>query len=458
MKVAGIIAEYNPFHNGHAYHIEEVRQKTGADYVVVVMSGNFVQRGAPAILDKYTRTKMALLGGADLVIELPVVAATASAETFARTGVALLNTLDCVTHLGFGCETDDIELLDRLASLFADEPEEYKATLSSYLKEGLSFPVARAKSATEYFKKNNIIESNAESNIEGTIENNIGNVPTENRSIEDILNSPNNILAIEYLKALKKMNSSIQPCPILRQGCGYHDLTDNKSYASATAIRKRLLENMSFETDFINQLELDSINQLGSDSLNQFLHRQIPDTALPVFIDALRQSCPLQEDDFSNLLHYKLSLEQKDFSVYADVKEDLANRIENLIESYTHFSSFIEEVKAKNMTYTSISRGLLHILLNIRQSDMTLLEDLNYAPYIRLLGFRKQSAQLLKLLKSTSTPILSQLAKDQYQLSDNARHLLQLDIASAHIYTRVNNEKCARFDSKNEYRTPLIYV
>lgn len=442
MKVAGIIAEYNPFHNGHAYHIEEVRQKTGADYVVVVMSGNFVQRGAPAILDKYTRTKMALLGGADLVIELPVVAAIASAETFARTGVALLNTLGCVTHLGFGCETDDMELLNHLASLFVDEPEDYKATLSSYLKEGLSFPVARAKSATEYFKKNNIIESNVESNIEGTIENNIENVPTEKRSIEDILNSPNNILAIEYLKALKKMDSAIQPCPILRQGCGYHDLTDTESYASATAIRKRLLDDASLE----------------SDSLNQFLQTQIPDAALPVFMDALKQSCPLQEDDFSNLLHYKLSLEQEDFSVYADVKEDLANRIENLIESYNHFSSFIEEVKTKNMTYTSISRGLLHILLNIRQSDMTLLEDFDYAPYIRLLGFRKQSAQLLKLLKSTSTPILSQLAKDQYQLSDNARHLLQLDIASAHIYTRVNNEKCARFDSKNEYRTPLIYV
>lgn len=442
MKVAGIIAEYNPFHNGHAYHIEEVRQKTGADYVVVVMSGNFVQRGAPAILDKYTRTKMALLGGADLVIELPVVAATASAETFARTGVALLNTLGCVTHLGFGCETDDTELLDRLASLFADEPEEYKVALSSYLKEGLSFPVARAKSASKYFKKNTVIENNTENNIENITENDIENVSVKKPSIEDILNSPNNILAIEYLKALKKLNSSIQPCPILRQGCGYHDLTDNKSYASATAIRKRLLEDASLETN----------------SINQFLQTQIPDTALPVFIDALRQSCPLQEDDFSNLLHYKLSLEQKDFSVYADVKEDLANRIENLIESYTHFSSFVEEVKTKNMTYTSISRGLLHILLNIRQSDMTLLEDLNYAPYIRLLGFRKQSAQLLKLLKSTSTPILSQLAKDQYQLSDNARHLLQLDIASAHIYTRVNNEKCARFDSKNEYRTPLIYV
>ena len=211
MKVAGIIAEYNPFHNGHAYHIEEVRKKTGADYIIAIMSGNFVQRGGPAIVDKYTRTKMALLGGADLVIELPVVAATASAETFARCGVAILNSIGVVTHLGFGCETDDLELLHALANLFVEEPKEYQELLSSYLKEGLSYPAARAKAAGEYFQKfvadTSITNRNSTHNVyaDGIIDNTL--------NIEATLNNPNNILAIEYLKALKQINSTIKPCP-----------------------------------------------------------------------------------------------------------------------------------------------------------------------------------------------------------------------------------------------------
>ncbi len=418
MKVAGIIAEYNPFHNGHAYHIEEVRKKTGADYIIAIMSGNFVQRGGPAIVDKYTRAKMALLAGADLILELPVIAATASAETFARCGVAILNAIGVVTHLGFGCETEDLKLLDQLATLFAGEPSEYQELLSSFVKKGLSYPAARASAAAAYLESIGL-----------------GNVNT----VEEALNNPNNILAIEYLKAIKQLGSSMKPCPILRQGNGYHDQTATGSYGSATAIRKEILAS---EYSLIHN----------------FLKQQIPACCADVLSDAIKSVGPVTENDFSGLLHYKLCLEKNDFLDYADVRDELANRILNLQENYTSFSCFIEDLKTKNMTYTSISRGLLHILLDIKKTDMEILSQLNYAPYIRILGFRKASSLLLNELKHSHIPVIAQLAKDQKDLEDLALRVLELDISSAHIYNVIKGTKGSPNNCKNEYRTPLIYI
>ena len=439
MKVAGIIAEYNPFHNGHAYHIEEVRKKTGADYIIAIMSGNFVQRGGPAIVDKYTRTKMALLGGADLVIELPVVAATASAETFARCGVAILNSIGVVTHLGFGCETDDLELLHALANLFVEEPKEYQELLSSYLKEGLSYPAARAKAAGEYFQKfvadTSITNRNSTHNVyaDGIIDNTL--------NIEATLNNPNNILAIEYLKALKQINSTIKPCPILRQGNHYHDEDLSGSISSATAIRRNMLE-----------LEVSTMEY------ENLLLKYIPQICLDILLESLKLCPPIIENDFSSLLHYKLYLEQNDFRNYSDVKDDLANRILNLQESYVSFTVFIDEIKTKNMTYTNVSRALLHILLDIKKSHMNDLTSSNYAPYIRVLGFRKSSSLLLNKLKNSSIPVVAQLAKDKKGLNDTALRLLQLDISSAHIYNLMKINKSGLSIEKNEYRTPLFYL
>lgn len=420
MKVAGIIAEYNPFHNGHAYHIEEVRKKTGGDYVIVIMSGSFVQRGGPAIVDKYTRTKMALLGGADLVIELPVVAATASAETFARCGVSILNSIGVVTHLGFGCETDDLELLHALANLFVEEPTEYQELLSSYLKEGISYPAARAKAAGAYFPKS--------------------------FDIETTLNNPNNILAIEYLKALKQTGSAIKPCPILRQGNHYHDESITGNISSATAVRKKMYE--------IEEYHYGKVYC----PLADFFQKHIPSACTDTLIEYLKLYPPITEDDFSRLLQYKLCLEQNDFRDYIDIKNDLANRILNLQENYVSFSHFIDEIKTKNMTYTGVSRALLHILLNIKKSDMNDLAASNYAPYIRILGFRKSSSPLLNELKNSSIPVMTQLAKDIKELNDTALNLLQLDISSTHVYNLIKTNKSGLSIEKNEYRTPLIYI
>ena len=199
MKVAGIIAEYNPFHKGHQYHIEETRKQTGADYVIAVMSGDYVQRGEPAIADKYMRTRMALSGGADLVIEMPVIYATASAEYFATAGIGILDRLGCVDYLSFGSEWADVEDYSSYATLFLEEPEEYRQILQEQLKRGKSFPEARAFTAGKL-----LFDSKPETAVE-------------------FLKEPNHILGLEYIKALRRRNSSIQPITVKRKGNHYHE-------------------------------------------------------------------------------------------------------------------------------------------------------------------------------------------------------------------------------------------
>ena len=194
MKTIGIIAEYNPFHNGHAYQIAELKRKTNADFVVIAMSGDFVQRGAPAIIDKYCRAEMALLCGADLVIELPAVWAVSSAEDFAMAGVTLFDKMGCIDGICFGAESDQLPQLKSIAGVLAEEPDIYRSALSSYLKKGLAFPAARAAALSDYFKS------------------------TGMNFLISILDTPNNILAVEYLKALKRRNSAMTPILIPRRG------------------------------------------------------------------------------------------------------------------------------------------------------------------------------------------------------------------------------------------------
>ena len=210
MRIVGIIAEYNPFHNGHQYHIEKSLELTGADAAVVVMSGNFIQRGAPAIMPKHSRAKMALKNGASLVIELPVPYATGSAEYFAYGAVSLLDDFGCVDALCFGSECGNLNLLKTLAKILVKEPAEYKELLSCYLKQGNSFPLARQYAMRDYLHSD---------------------------QVNDILAEPNNILGIEYLKALYRLNSTIEPYTIQRVSSHYHDQELQESYSSASAIR-----------------------------------------------------------------------------------------------------------------------------------------------------------------------------------------------------------------------------
>ena len=207
MRVVGIITEYNPFHNGHKYHIERAKKITGADYVIAVMSGNFVQRGHPSIIDKYARSMMALSNGVDIILELPVCYATSSAEFFALGAVTLLDRLGIVDYICFGSESGDIKVLKKLARLFNNPGEDFQVNIFSYLKEGLSYPAARAKAAAQLLSPNDISSSNP--------------------SLIDAISEPNNILGIEYIKALDKINSSMTPITISRKDAHYHDKNIN---------------------------------------------------------------------------------------------------------------------------------------------------------------------------------------------------------------------------------------
>jgi predicted nucleotidyltransferase len=407
MIVNGIIAEYNPFHNGHQYHIAQSKAATNADYTIVVMSGNFLQRGLPAIADKHTRTKMALAGGADLVLELPSLYATASAEFFAAGGVSILDALQVVTHLSFGSEEGQTEPLMNVAALLSREDAPYQSALKSYLKQGFSFPEARTTALTECFP--------------------------ELAQQSTLLNSPNNILGIEYCKALLRRNSNITPCTIKRLGAGYHDTDTTGETASAQAIREALL----------------------TDRGDQVSKRHMPEEALQI-LRTYRKDYPAEcSETLSGMLYYKLLSElATGFANYLDVSDDLSDRIIKRLHTYRDFSSFCDSLKTKELTYTRISRSLIHILLNIKKQDMALYRE--QAPYARILGFQKQAAPLLKVLnEKASIPLITSLADAEKTLPESALYLLKKDIAASQLYlglTALSNHKTA----ENEYSIPLV--
>ena len=233
MKTVGIIAEYNPFHKGHAYHLQKAKELADADYAVVVLSGDFVQRGGPAIVDKYLRAEMALRSGADLVLELPVSYAAGSAEAFAQGAVSVLEAVGCVDALCFGSEAGGLSALLSYARLFEEEPPAYRELLKEALRQGFSFPAARSRAAEEY---RNLTERILPCCADDA----------DCRRSASLLEEPNNILGVEYCRALIRRNSSIRPLTLPRRSSGYHDLSLDTEMASASAIRERKLrENRS---------------------------------------------------------------------------------------------------------------------------------------------------------------------------------------------------------------------
>lgn len=434
MTVLGIIAEYNPFHKGHAYQIETLRKETGADYVIIAMSGNFVQRGAPALVDKYTRTRMALLNGADLVLELPVVYACASAELFAKGGVMLLQSTGVVSHLGFGAESSDLSLLQEIADTLCENPPAFSKKLQQELKNGLSFPAARA-AALE------LALTDAENGLSmdsASEENNrsIDSLSANFSQIRQVLSSPNNILAIEYLKALNSLNSDIQPALLLRKGAGYHDMKlpdSSAGFCSASAIRTYLKNGQS-----------------------------VPCNVMPESAHRLLTSYPhdyLFEDDFSQLVHYKLLTESPEsLASFADSSIDLANRMYHNRHSFESWSQFCELLKSKNTTYTRISRLLLHLILNITTSDYSALEQREAVPYLRVLGFRKAAAPLLSRIKETgNASLLTGISGVENQLSFDALSILQKDVTASDLYHLALTSKGGR-NLLNDYRHPVVTV
>lgn len=442
MKIAGIIAEYNPFHNGHAYQIGQLKEKTGADYIVAAMSGDFVQRGAPALMDKYARTNIALSSGVDLVIELPALWASASAEHFAAAGVALFDQMGCVDYLCFGAETENLPLLVSAAEILAEEPTAYQAALSSYLKNGMSFPLAREQALLEYCAKNNR-----------------RNVFFRSDELQMILSSPNNILALEYLKALHRRKSTITPILIKREGAGYHEESINVKNASASAIRKLLCSAeftdkraagsnagtaayKSTKTAAYTDTEAAARETITS-ALTNALPKPSYDTVL-----SYQESSPfLTADDFSGILGYRLlCCDRNSLSATADCNADIANRLVHNRFAACSFTQFCELMKSRDITYSRMSRILMHLILDHTKADYDLGASLDYVPYLRILGFRKKTAAsseplLSCIKKSAEIPLISKLAAAKNLLSKEALILLKKDIFAANLYEQVKFQK-----------------
>ena len=410
MKVGAIIAEYNPFHNGHKYQIEKFRREQDIDYIIVIMSGDFTQRGEPAWMPKHLRARTAIMGGADLVLELPVYYATGSAAVFAEGAVAHLNALNCVDALSFGCEGFDaeaghLEWLERISDILMDEPERYKESLSHSLKCGLSYPAARAEALSE------LIE------------------------MPELLAAPNNILALEYITALKKSCSSIQPIPVARKGNGYHDPDSDCFFASASAIRRAI------------QCENDIDLQEG-----------LPETSRKIIAAGFQRELPMRPEDLSSMFAASFLCSASDLSRYMDVTEEIANRMLSFFKNYRSLPDFLMKIKNRAFTYSRLCRCAAHILLELDKETFVRAQADDYAYYARVLGFRKDAAPLLGYMKkNTAIPILTKMSSYPETLSGNGRRLLEADIRAADYYRTALQVKYGQ-TLKNEFNQEIIIL
>lgn len=450
MNIVGIIAEYNPFHRGHEYQILKLKELCQADYVIIAMSGNFVQRGIPALMDKYSRTLMALSCGADLVLELPALFATASAEYFAGGGVSLLNSTGIVTHLGFGVETDNRRLLSELAAILSKEPEPYREFLRKELKSGSSFPVARSAALRHFISDAAFahFQPQADSTKCAKPQLHISSL----HEIEETLALPNNILALEYLRALADSHSSIVPVPILRKGKGYHDPGFGKAGTdpeySFPAVRQESHPPIT-EHDFCSASAIRSCLKNGSSP--------VPETAMPKASYHILRNYPhpfLFEDDFSALLHYELLTDDTGrLAAWADSSPELARRLTAEREFFTDWSNFCQHIKTKNITYARLSRLFTHMLLHIRQEDC---QTLAAPSYLRILGFRETAAPLLTALKSgSSLPLITSPSDAGHLLSPDAKKLLGFDLRATDLYRLCLTSK-GDCTLKNDYKQQIV--
>lgn len=409
MKTVGIIAEFNPFHNGHAYLINQAKRETGADHAVIIMSGNFVQRGAPAFMDKFSRTSIALSNGADLIIELPTSYSIASAAYFATGAVKMLDKLNIIDHLCFGCETDNTELLSLIADIIIKEDDCYASTLQSYLKNGFSFVKSR---------ENAIIKSLSLSGVTISAE-----------EISHILNSPNSILAIEYIKALKQAGSPIVPYPIKRTDSGYHSNRIENGFASASAIR--------------NMYSKKSV--LTFNNLRETMSMIVPLNCISLLEENFQISYPVTRNDFSNLIGNSLindKYEQGILDQLFDSTPDLINRIRNLASTFIDAETFINDCNSPSFTSGRIARILFYSLINYTKNDFFTFKRDDYVYYYRILGFRKSHAELLTAIKNSSDyPLISKLPKAEELLNPNGMRMLSLNKMADELYRMVVSTK-----------------
>ena len=388
-RVLGIIAEYNPFHNGHLYHIAKSKEETGAQYVVAVISGNFVQRGNTSIVNKWTKARMALLNGADLVIELPTVYSISSAENFAEGAIKILNSLGIVDTLSFGMEAKDISTLNNIANVLYSEPKEYVTILSHELKKGNSFPKARENALMMYL--NDI------------------------KRYANIMAGSNNILGIEYLKALKRTKSTINPVGIKREKVLYNDKYIVDEFASATAIRKMLMTK-----------QLGDISKVMPRNSYLLLGEELKKGHYVIDISRF------EKEIICNLR--RMSIE--DIAKLPDVSEGLENSIKNAADSCNTIEELINIVKSKRFTQTRIQRILLYSLLGITKKQMDI--SRKTVPYVRVLGFNNKGKELISEMMRLNPKLNVITSVKKYidtVANRNLKEMLETDILATNVYT-----------------------
>ena len=385
--ILGIVSEYNPFHNGHLMHLNYSKDLTKADFTIAIMTGNFVQRGDTSLIDKWTKTEMALKAGIDLVIELPTVYATSSAENFADGAIKILDSLGIVDYLSFGSELGELGPIDAVASVLAREPKDLSNLITRQLKSGLSYPKAREIALNMYFGTSPIYT--------------------------EVLQNPNNILGVEYLKAIKRRRSHIKAFTVKRDYSDYNSTTVKKGIASATAIRT-MIQNKK------------SINRVVPFETYELLERQAKQGKLVPSITVFEKE----------IIYTLRKMTLQEIAALPDVSEGLENRIKLAVNSYNDLPSVIAAIKTKRYTQTRIQRILLHALLGITQKDIN--ASKRAIPYIRILGFNKHGKRIISAIakENPKLKIIVSVKKFMEACNDNTlRNMLSKDIFASNIYT-----------------------
>ena len=394
MKNYAIISEFNPFHNGHAYLVKSCREH-GATHITAVMSGNFVQRGEPAIFPKHIRALTALKNGVDLVIELHLPFAVSNAQQFAENGTSVADAMNCVDCIAFGSECGDITSLNELSSLIISE--NFQKKLKEQISTGISYPSALTNT-----------------------------MKIINPSLVPLMSEPNNILGIEYIKAVYKLGSPIKPVTFKRIGDSYNDTSASSEFASAASIRRLIYENKSFK-------------------------KYVPENSVDILLSEIEKGniASLSENERGFILKLR-QMSANDIADIADVNEGLENRIKTAVMNSTSLEKIIERTKSKRYTYARIRRILLACLLNIKKSYLT-----EKAPYIRVLGFNSRGAEILSCVKQKSVvPLITKIRKAE-SLSPAEKAFLALEINAGDIYyTFTKNIKpCGE-----EYRNGIVII
>lgn len=386
-KILGIISEYNPFHLGHLYHLEKSKEIVNPDYTVAIMSGNFVQRGDTAIIDKWSRAEMALNNGVDLVIELPLFYSISSAENFAMGGIKILDSLNMDTTISFGSENGNISILNDIAKVLVNEPLEYLSILNRQLSLGGSFPKAREHAVLMYF--NDI------------------------RKYSNVLSESNNILGIEYLKAIQKQKARLSAVTVKRKGSKYNSTNLEDSCPSATAIRQ----------GFIN---------------GDNLEKCMPKVSYNILQDKISKNEFIPSiSTFEQAILYKLrTMSSEEIAILPDVSEGLENKIKKASDTCNTLEELVNLIKSKRYTMTRINRILLYVLLNITKKDIE--DSYTVLPYIRVLGVNEKGKELLSKISKTNNKLSIITSPKKFLDTTNnkiLKNMLEKEMLASNIYT-----------------------